>query len=937
MPYNLFQLSGTVGVNLSPTLTAINQLNGTLNKLNANFGKLESDAGRAAGRMGSAFSKFGSVLGKLASPISGVANGLRTTITGTHGLYNAISIAAATSGVTSTIKQAVYGASDLAESYSKTGQAFKGAAGVVIGESNEVARKFGVVKQEYLDAATNIGLVAKASGLTEDAAAKLSNRLTKLGLDASSFFNVPLQEALMSMRSGLVGESEPLRRFGVLLSEAAVANEALALGLVKSKKEMTEGVKVQARASIIFKQMADAQGDLARTAGGFANATRIFGGKFQNLLVDFGEKILPVAQSVLKVVSSGLDQLIAKFDTLGPYLENWSLGAARVIDRFTLVWSHAGEIVQLGWYRALVGVQDGIVGLQKFAVRAWDVIKVGAGYACDFIATSFNNLATIIQNIFRGIEKWVAGFIPSLRESLTASIAGGINDFASSGLVKQLAELPMALKGPGGIPLMVNPMAPYIQAARSFRDNFAAPPGMHTAPPVRGDLSGFAPDALFRGVQMPHWIKQLTRFDMQGALGVKTGFVDKLGNAAGLLDHAIGGGSHHARDLVDNLAKSAKSPAFGVLAKMPGVTGGMFGMLRQGLAAPGGGADDPFGWRARADELRDGLDRVLSNRALAPIFERFADKFDIARPMTPMERLKKADEAAGFRRDAQGNLVPIGPAKATPPIVRRTDAGRFLVNGQSFATEAEANAARDAIARRQREQASHRNARRMNLGGDNLVWNPRTMTFQPEGSFYDDTSPAAQAKAKALNDARDRREAEQARKQAARRAEKLAGVPKRDNVLMQFANAAADQVEKKFGLGGAQAQFARFGIGLMAGGAAGGIDVAAGVMPDASFRSRFHTNSGRRRGGIRFGNFGSPEEMADQPFHSEFIGFKELSRQIQISALSRPGGKDVQEKQLGRLDVIAEAIGSGKGVASEKSVIGQLAALNKKAFPGFAT
>ncbi|MCV6900945.1 hypothetical protein OE165_28330, partial [Escherichia coli] len=78
--------------------------------------------------------------------------------------------------------------------------------------------------------------------------------------DASSFYNVPLESALEKIRSGLVGEAEPLRAFGVLLSEAAVKQQALAMGVRPVNGELSEQEKVMARVELITKGLNKAQG-----------------------------------------------------------------------------------------------------------------------------------------------------------------------------------------------------------------------------------------------------------------------------------------------------------------------------------------------------------------------------------------------------------------------------------------------------------------------------------------------------------------------------------------------------------------------------------------------------------------------------------------------------------------------------------------------------
>lgn len=200
-------------------------------------------------------------------------------------------------------------ATDLNETLSKTEVVFKGAARSVITASDEMAAKFGVVKQVFLDGASNIGLVAKASGLTEEAAASMGVQFAKAAADASSFFNVPFEEALEKIRSGLVGEAEPLRSFGVLLSAAAVEEEALALGIAKTGDKLTEQQKVLARSSLITKGLTDASGDLERTQDSLANRFRTLKGRAENFAASVGQKLIPHVERAW----DAMDRLVGAF------------------------------------------------------------------------------------------------------------------------------------------------------------------------------------------------------------------------------------------------------------------------------------------------------------------------------------------------------------------------------------------------------------------------------------------------------------------------------------------------------------------------------------------------------------------------------------------------------------------------------------------------
>jgi hypothetical protein len=119
----------------------------------------------------------------------------------------------------------------------------------------------------------------------------LSLTLSQLAVDLASFSNTADSDALAAIRSGLIGESEPLRRYGVTLSETRVQAEALALGLVGVSEELTEQDKLYARVSIILKDTQAAQGDAIRTADSYANSIKAIKSEIEDLRVSAGQRL----------------------------------------------------------------------------------------------------------------------------------------------------------------------------------------------------------------------------------------------------------------------------------------------------------------------------------------------------------------------------------------------------------------------------------------------------------------------------------------------------------------------------------------------------------------------------------------------------------------------------------------------------------------------
>jgi murein DD-endopeptidase MepM/ murein hydrolase activator NlpD len=248
------------------------------------------------------------------------------------------------------LKDAVSAAADLGETLSKTQQIFGGRQGNRLAEwADNASTSLGQTKQQALDAAATFGIFGKSAQLRGNDLRSFSTEMTTLASDLASFNNTSPDEAINALGSALRGEAEPLRRYGVMLDDATLKAEALALGILKPVKDQakiesyhvrvidlqkqyndavkehgkgsletlkaeaalgsarsslqkaTEGTiptltaqqKVLAARSAIMKQTSDAQGDFARTSDGLANQQRILTAQWEDAKVTVGEVLLP--------------------------------------------------------------------------------------------------------------------------------------------------------------------------------------------------------------------------------------------------------------------------------------------------------------------------------------------------------------------------------------------------------------------------------------------------------------------------------------------------------------------------------------------------------------------------------------------------------------------------------------------------------------------
>lgn len=285
---------------------------------------------------------------------------------------------------------AVKFAADAGETENKTRVTFGKMGDDVVNWSKKSIDTMGLASMTSQDMASQFGLLFQAAKMPGKEVVSLSKDFTQLAADMSSFFNIKADEALTTLRSGLVGETEPLRKFGILLSEAAVQEEALKSGLAATTEEISEQDKVTARATIIMESLTKAQGDFARTSDSVSNRARKSKERLKELAVTFGKELIPVAQEALKFLSG----IMEKFQGMSPESRKLAL-------KILFVAAALGPLVRLAG--ASVGAIGGIGKAFTLLARNPALVAVGLGiYAIHgALKATADKLAQFRENVDR--------------------------------------------------------------------------------------------------------------------------------------------------------------------------------------------------------------------------------------------------------------------------------------------------------------------------------------------------------------------------------------------------------------------------------------------------------------------------------------------------------------------------------------------------------
>jgi hypothetical protein len=280
--------------------------------------RLQVDAKRAGDKAGATMGN--SLAASIKKSWSGgeIGKGLVQGLGLAGGLGAARLLSEGLSVVTNVIEGSIEAASNLNETVSKGRVIFGANAAAVEKWADTAATSFGQSKRAALDVASTFAGLFSTVGLSLDDATDKAKALTQLGSDLASFFNTDVATATAALRSGLAGESEPLRQFNVFLSETAVAAKAAELGMKKVNGQFTEGQKVTARYAIIMDQTGAAQGDFARTSDGLANSQRTLSAEWEDASAKLGQALLPIVTDFVKFLANdGIPAVLGFVNAVG--------------------------------------------------------------------------------------------------------------------------------------------------------------------------------------------------------------------------------------------------------------------------------------------------------------------------------------------------------------------------------------------------------------------------------------------------------------------------------------------------------------------------------------------------------------------------------------------------------------------------------------------
>lgn len=336
-------------------------------------------------------------------------------------------------------------ASDTAEASNKVDVVFGTMSEQVKAFASEALNSYGLAEGSALQMAGTFGSMATAMGLSQAEAANMSTSLTALAADMASFYNVSTEVAQTSLQGIFTGETEALKKFGIVMTQTNLEDFAAKQGKVYS--QMSEGEKVMTRYAFVMEATKDAQGDFARTSDGAANSFRVLQESLKELGAAFGEQLLPIITPIVQAITSLIQKFAKLPEPIKKFIVVLGLIVAAVGPVLMIIGSlmsslgaviTQGPIIAGAFMSMIPAIQSLAASFLELTAAAapWLILAaaiVAAGYLIysnwDSISESISNAAGKISSAYQSLM--------SLNDSLKDSVNGFVSDIVSS-----FAQLP---------------------------------------------------------------------------------------------------------------------------------------------------------------------------------------------------------------------------------------------------------------------------------------------------------------------------------------------------------------------------------------------------------------------------------------------------------------------------------------------------------------
>ena len=364
-------------------------------------GNVGKKAGEDAGK---GFSGgFGSTIGKVAGVVGG---------------------ALAAAGIGSFVKDSISAASDLGESLNALQVTYSDLGPTAVAELEKIgaaaAGNLGLSQTDFNAFAVQFSSFAtNIAGPTGDVVGTLES-ITTRAADFASVMNLEVSEAAAVFQSGLAGETEPLKRFGIDLSAARVEAFAYANGIAAAGEPLTEAQKQTARYGSLMEQTAKTQGDFSNTSDGLANAQRILGANFENVQATVGGPLLNAFASLTTALIPVTNELgpilVGVMEELSPVIENIANMLPWLIQGLFPLIPVIGELANI-FFQLVQALLPFFVGFLRVLIP---IVSELIPIFVDFVDAALEPLMDILYTLLDALIPLISALLPVFGDLMLA-------------------------------------------------------------------------------------------------------------------------------------------------------------------------------------------------------------------------------------------------------------------------------------------------------------------------------------------------------------------------------------------------------------------------------------------------------------------------------------------------------------------------------------
>lgn len=337
----------------------------------------------------------------------------------------------AVGGIVSFTKQCLELGSDLNEVQNVVDVTFGGMSSAVDAWAKDAMTNFGLSEKCAKDYVGTLGAMSKAFGFSTEQAYEQATTLAGLSADVASFYNLTGDEAYSKLKAVYTGETEGLKSLGVVMSQAALDEYALANGWGKVTAKMTEAEKVELRLAYVTNALSGASGDFARTSDGWANQTKVLALRFDALKASLGQGFINILTPALRLLNDLVARLqvaadmfrdftVAVFgDAGGSATEQTAQAAGQFADNTA---SAAGAAKD--YKKSLIGIDS----LNKLGDNSASGSSAGTGSSVS-VSTDFDSISKSADNTFDGLADKLKNTANGIKSYFTQNFGGIFKDF----------------------------------------------------------------------------------------------------------------------------------------------------------------------------------------------------------------------------------------------------------------------------------------------------------------------------------------------------------------------------------------------------------------------------------------------------------------------------------------------------------------------------